>query len=217
MVKIVSQQKKWIDALMDMLECHLGSKSEIVLYDLENEYGDTIAEVRNGHITGSRVGRRGNAFAGLELNAGSSKKGDRYNYITYTRDAKVLRTSTTFLRDEDGKPVAALCIHTDITQTVKFESYLREFNGHEAGEADSKNTLANVRQILEDFLQQGLQLVGKPAAAMTRGDKMKMLKYLDDCGVFLISKSGERVCEFLGISNFTLYNYLEQVRSKEHS
>jgi predicted transcriptional regulator YheO len=30
--------------------------------------------------------------------------------------------------------------------------------------------------------------------------------------MFVISKSGDRVCEFLGISKFTLYNYLDAIR-----
>ena len=42
--------------------------------------------------------------------------------------------------------------------------------------------------------------------------KKYVIEILDNKGVFLISKSSERVCEFLGISKFTLYNYLDQVR-----
>ena len=38
----------------------------------------------------------------------------------------------------------------------------------------------------------------------------------DDRGMFLISKSGPRICEILGISKFTLYNYLEIIRSGTH-
>ena len=49
---------------------------------------------------------------------------------------------------------------------------------------------------------------------MGREEKMKFLKYLDSKGAFLISKSSEKVCEFLGISKYTLYNYLETVRSE---
>ena len=53
-----------------------------------------------------------------------------------------------------------------------------------------------------------------PAPLMGREEKMKFLKYLDSKGAFLISKSSEKVCEFLGISKYTLYNYLETVRSE---
>ena len=46
-------------------------------------------------------------------------------------------------------------------------------------------------------------------------DKLKFLEYLDSKGAFLITKSSERVCEYLGISRYTLYNYLDLLRSKQ--
>jgi len=48
---------------------------------------------------------------------------------------------------------------------------------------------------------------------MDKEDKCKLLKYLDDKGAFVISKAGEKVADFLGISKFTFYSYLEQVRT----
>ena len=50
---------------------------------------------------------------------------------------------------------------------------------------------------------------------MDRADKLKFLEYLDSKGAFLITKSSERVCEYLGISRYTLYNYLDLLRSKQ--
>lgn len=50
---------------------------------------------------------------------------------------------------------------------------------------------------------------------MNKEAKIKLLRFLDERGVFLIQKSGQKVCELLGISKFTLYNYLEEARGKE--
>ena len=47
--------------------------------------------------------------------------------------------------------------------------------------------------------------------------KVKAIEYLDSKGVFLISKSGIKVCELFNISKFTLYNYLEMIRNKHES
>ena len=70
----------------------------------------------------------------------------------------------------------------------------------------------NINELLEYMLQTALSYVGKPLTLMDREDKQRFLKYLDDKGTFVISKSGDRVCEFLGISKFTLYNYLDAIR-----
>ena len=47
---------------------------------------------------------------------------------------------------------------------------------------------------------------------MSKEDKMRALRFLDEKGALLITKSGTRICKFLGISKFTLYNYLDELR-----
>ena len=51
--------------------------------------------------------------------------------------------------------------------------------------------------------------IGKNTALMTKEDKIAYIHYLDEHGAFLITKSGQRICEALSISKYTLYNYLE--------
>ena len=49
---------------------------------------------------------------------------------------------------------------------------------------------------------------------MTRNDKIKMVEFLDSKGTFLINKAGDRICEYLDISKFTLYNYLNLLKKQ---
>ena len=64
------------------------------------------------------------------------------------------------------------------------------------------------------YLMDTAQLqVGKNTALMTKEDKMKYIKFLDDHGAFLITYANARVCEALDISQFTLYNYLRILRN----
>ncbi len=39
--------------------------------------------------------------------------------------------------------------------------------------------------------------------------KVQVVQYLNDAGAFLITKSGDKVASILGISKFTLYNYMD--------
>jgi len=50
---------------------------------------------------------------------------------------------------------------------------------------------------------------------MTREDKMAFIRYLDNKGAFLINRSSEKTWEYLKISKFTFYNYLDTVRSNK--
>jgi predicted transcriptional regulator YheO len=49
---------------------------------------------------------------------------------------------------------------------------------------------------------------------MSRTEKQKLVRFLDDRGAFSLRKSVERVADILGVSRFTVYNYLDAVREK---
>ena len=49
---------------------------------------------------------------------------------------------------------------------------------------------------------------------MNREEKIQFLKYLNDKGAFLITKSGERIQSFLGISKYTMYSYLDMIKNE---
>ena len=50
---------------------------------------------------------------------------------------------------------------------------------------------------------------------MSKEEKVRAIRYLNDTGAFLITKSGPKVCKFFGISKYTLYSYLDEARAGE--
>ena len=70
----------------------------------------------------------------------------------------------------------------------------------------------DVSELLEYLLQESVRLIGKAPDDMSKEDKMRALRFLDEKGALLITKSGTRICKFLGISKVTLYNYLDELR-----
>lgn len=57
--------------------------------------------------------------------------------------------------------------------------------------------------------------VGGPLAELSREDKQRAVKLLNDRGAFQLRKSVEQVAEVLGVSRFTVYNYLNRPESTE--
>lgn len=202
----------FINQFMTLVEKQFGSKCEVVLSDAGEENSGRIVDIRNGHVTGRAKGDGGNM--GLEVAAGSMMNGDRFNYITMVRDGKILRSSTVWLRDETGKPLAGLSIHLDITDTLHMEGFLRQYNQFEQAAAEEDSVaFTDVNSLLERLIQKGQQKIGKPAEEMNKGEKVEFIRYLDEKGAFLITKSGEKICELLEISKFTFYSYLEKSRN----
>ncbi len=202
--------KKWISEFLDMLSAHFGDDVEFVVHDLSLDYEHTIVDIRNGKITGRKIGDTGDIL-GLEVVKGTNQDGNNYNYIHFLPNGKTLRSSTLFLRDENNSPVAAIGINEDITQSVQLEQYLHEKNKFSLEE--SKPLFTNdVNGMLDSLIASAQMLVGKNTAVMTKEDKLVFLRYLDEHGAFLITRSGQKVCEILNISKFTLYNYLDAIR-----
>ena len=202
---------------LNLLEQHLGPKCEIVLHDLKKDYGNTIADIRNGYISGRKVGDPGGEW-GFEVTAGIVKNGDRYNVIFHTKDGKIIRSSTVFFRNDAGAPIGSMCVNMDITDSVRCEEFLRVLNMCDPTEAASTQTTAlftDVNELLSRMIKEAMDTVGTPPEEMSREEKVQVISYLDQKGAFLITKSSERVCEKLGISKFTLYNYLDSIRSKD--
>lgn len=200
---------------LNLLEQHLGAKSELVLHDLKKDYGNTIADIRNGYISGRKIGDPGGDW-GIEVLSGTVKDGSRFNRIIHTRDGKIIRTSTVFFKGKDGSIIGSICINTDISESVRCEEYLHSLNMYNPSDADQAAEGAiftDVSELLTKLLDQAVAMVGVTADQMTREEKESVLRYLDEKGAFLITKSGDRVCEFLGISKFKLYNYLNSIRT----
>lgn len=212
MKSIYEQWDLWQE-FMDMLEKQFGNSCEIVLHDLTKDYNHTIVDIRNGHITGRKIGGCGSNL-GLEVLSGNVKNGNRFNYIIHTRDGKILRSSSMYIKDDEGQIIGSLCINLDITKSVKFEEFLKDYNQYEiANQGQQEEIFAdNVEQLLEYLIAEGEKMAGKAAASMNREEKLKFINFLDQKGAFLISKSGQKICGLLQISKFTLYNYLDIIR-----
>ena len=200
-----------IRRIIDLMEQQFGPQCEIVLHDLNGSYEHTIVDIRNGHVTGRRLGDCGSNL-GLELIRGTIRDGDRFNYITRTRDGKTLRSSTAYMHDDQGR-LYSLCVNVDITPLMQLERCVQELRPQGLGDNGGEEIFVNnVGELIEFFLRKGEEELGCQIPSMNREDKIRLLEYLDKKGAFLIAKSGKRVCEALGISKFTLYNYLEIIR-----
>ena len=209
-----SMNSEDITRFVDMLEAHFGNTCEIVLHDLRRPYDQTIVDIRNGHITNRKIGDCGSNL-GLAVMRGESNNGDQYNYITYTRDGKILRSSSAYFRDIDGNLIFCICINENITESVHYENYLHARNRYIEPEDKNNEVFGNnVGELLDHFITQALSKMGKTLPLKTKEEKLEFLKYLDMHGAFLINKSGEQVCDVLKISKYTFYNYLDTIRNE---
>lgn len=69
--------------------------------------------------------------------------------------------------------------------------------------------IINVNHVLDELIEQSVALVGKPVALMNKDDKVRAIRFLNESGAFLVTKSGDKVAKYFGISKYTLYSYID--------
>ena len=75
--------------------------------------------------------------------------------------------------------------------------------------------IINVNNVLSELIEQSVALVGKPVALMNKDDKVRAIRFLSDAGAFLVTKSGDKVAKYFGISKYTLYSYIDANKQEE--
>ena len=124
--------------------------------------------------------------------------------------------STIFIRDNDGKIIGSLCINQDLTDFMVANRLLErlvEFKNEEH-EVPKEMFAQDISEVMESMVGSELALVNKPVAYMQKEDKLALVDDLEHKGIFDVKGSVEYVAECLGVTNFTVYNYLKEIRTK---
>ena len=195
-----------------------GNDCEVCIHDLQaNDLEHTICYIINGHVSGRKIGDGASKIVLETLEA--LKKGDNVSdhlgYRTHTSDGRILKSSTIFLKDESGKYRFILGINHDMTNFINAQSALSSIveNIETTGEDIYGQIPLSVNDLLDNLIEQSVKLVGKTPALMTKDEKVKAIKFLQDAGAFLITRSGDKISQFFGISKFTLYSYIDQAKA----
>ena len=211
-MKSIEEVLPLLKTLIEGLSKHFGDKVEFVIHDYSREYAQTIVAIENGHVTGRSVGKGGTDI-GLKIVKGEHSEDGRYGYTTQTVDGRQLRSSTIYLKDDDGKLLGSLCINTDITDMVNLRSGLTQLFADMLGgtmEHEPHETVVyhDVDDMLYSMIKESLDRIGTPVALMTREQKVEGIRYLNRRGVFSIKNAANIVARYYDISKYTVYNYL---------
>jgi len=194
------------------LAAQFGSDCEIVVHDLSRKHvSNSIVYIENGHVTDRKVGGSPSRVVLDTLRRNTDNVQDQLAYLTRTDSGRILKSSTIFIKDDDGKPVYILSINYDITNLLAFDSTIKQLTACSKGEGDDnpRHITHDVNELLDELIEQSVELVGVPVPFMSKDDKIKAINFLNDSGAFLITKSGDKVSKYFGISKYTLYSYVD--------
>ena len=196
------------------LAIQFGPSCEVLIHDLQGDLDTSLVYIENGRITNRHVGDGPSHVVLDVLNYDDGSEG-RFGYLTKTKDGRILKSSTMYIRDDNGNIAYLLGINQDITEFVMMHRSLESLIG--IGQAETgtvEKITTSVSELLDDLLLEAERLVGKPGPLMNKVERLKAISYLKEKGAFLISKSSEKIAEYFNISKFTLYSDLNTVKEE---
>ena len=199
-----------VDGLAQMLGC----RYEVILHDLSHVESSIVA-IR-GNITNRKVGGPVTNYLLQLLKKYGDDAPNSINYRNVTPDGRVLRSSTMFIRDDAGHIIGSLCINQDLTDFIvasKLTQEMMAFHQLPSEEDETEELFAHdISEVMESMVKTEMELLQKPVAYMQKEDKLAVVVRLEDKGIFDVKGAVEYVAERLGVTNFTVYNYLKEVR-----
>ncbi|MEG0805740.1 MAG: helix-turn-helix transcriptional regulator [Lachnospiraceae bacterium] len=198
------------------IAAQFGSNTEVLIHDFTKDLNHSIVYIVNGHVTGRTLGGCATNLFFKYINL-EDQSPSKLRYITRMPDGRTLRSSTVNFFDSNGKVCGSLCINQDISDLLLLEKSVKGLAG---SDYFNSNTLSgedelyssSIQELLDSIIADGISLIGTTPKEMNKDAKIRFLSFLDERGVFLIQKSGVKICELLDISKFTLYSYLEEAR-----
>jgi predicted transcriptional regulator YheO len=188
----------------------IGSQCEVVIHnlaDLEHSIVWIMGSVSERQVGGCMTAR------GLSL-VRSGKTADNYNYTTRTRSGKMVRSSLVFIKDKQGRPFACVEINFDTSPFVAFRRALETLADPDEAYDFQNAFIDEAPEMLETMLQDAVEFIGKPTAQMSKADRLRVVQVLDEAGAFEFRKAIPTVAGYLGVTRFTIHNYINELRDK---
>ncbi len=207
---------KCFEPVLDCISELFGSNCEVVLHDVNNPE-HSIIKINNGQVTGRQVGSPLTDLAFQMVKEADKGMTVLGNYNPRTSDGRLLKSNAVNIRDPQGKLIGILCINFDVSQFINAEDTIRQFynvSDENSMKQISERYETDIRGVIQSMIAEIIHSKAKPVHRLKKSERLEIIEILDQRGVFLTRGANFQVAESLGISQPTLYKYLEEIRFK---
>lgn len=194
-----------LTALVEPLAALIPGECEVVLHDLRRLPNSIVAVA--GDVTGRQPGDPATDW--LLRAAAHGTYTSALGYASHHADGRTLRSSTLIFRRQDDTPVAALCINNDTRSWQVVAELARAMMPWT--EMNTEEFPQDVDELAHRLLDQTIAEAGIPIDLMKKQHKLAVVRDLRDRGFFMLRESVETAAQALGVTRFTVYNYLNEI------
>ncbi len=187
-----------------------GHNCETVVHDFSNADCRIVA-LNNGHVSGRTLGSTDTIY-GLTISSADCKEliptTDYVNTMVITRDGRRIKTTSINYIGDDYHYV--LGINFDSTAFAAAGSVISDLISAES--SFRATDIADKK--LADAFDHCVSCIGKPVERLNKAERRTVVGMLNDNGMLSVQKAVPYVSERLGVSRFTIYNYLNELKGK---
>lgn len=207
--------------MVDFLEQILGKNSEIVLHDFSDP-DHAIVDIRNGIVSGRKIGGPTTDLALKIMHDGTYRD---LPFITgheeHGAGGKTLESATYFIR-EDGEIVGMLCVNTDLSAVRNINAMAHQLMAcfdaapvrTEPAPIEVESLSESTQELIDRSISELLESRGQDVASLGQADRVDVIRHLNGNGVFMLKGAVACAAAALGISEPSVYRYLQKVRKE---
>jgi predicted transcriptional regulator YheO len=202
--------------LADAIAKMVGPNCEVAIHDLTHPQ-HSIFHIVNVHLSGRKEGDTlGGVFKEF-IQIAQLNQDMIVNYYDF-ENGITSKCTKVLIKDEGGKAIGCFCINIVIDSYMMALTVLQQICETTPievfkGESVDVNENNDISQVVKDLISNTYTEAKKSQGKLTRAEKIEIVSFLDEKGIFRVKGSVEWVAKTLKVSRFTVYNYLDQIRS----
>ncbi len=195
-----------------------GSETEVVVHSLEDPTHSVI-KIVNGHVTGRKVGAPLTDLALGVLNESKTHDSDVIGpYTSTVSGGKVVHSVTTCIRNRRGKLIGFLCINFNLSGSLvdllaTFPAIGQDVPGTKIAEHYSPTA----ENLIENSYRSAVQRFSIMSGVSSIERNRRIVHELYVQGLFNLKGSVDVLARKMGVTKFTVYNYLKDIRKVKKS
>lgn len=199
----------FLDRMARGIAVMFGEQCETVVHEMDGQKVKNLA-IYNGHVSGRTTGSTLSIYGRDTMMDEEDPKVnldlDYVNQMVITSSGKTMKSSTFHFWGEDYH--FALGINYDISVMSQMS---RIMDGLLRTDATLQTSLFGTGNSMEEVFESCSEMVKRPFSQMQKADRLTLVSILKEKGFFQMQRSVPYAAERLGVTKYTIYNYLNEL------
>ena len=199
----------FLDRMARGIAAMFGEQCETIVHEMDGQKVKNLA-IYNGHVSGRTTGSTLSIYGRDTMMDEEDPKAkldlDYVNQMVITSSGKTMKSSTFHFWGEDYH--FALGINYDISVMSQMS---RIMDGLLRTDATLQTSLFGTGNSMEEVFESCSEMVKRPFSQMQKADRLTLVSILKEKGFFQMQRSVPYAAERLGVTKYTIYNYLNEL------